>query len=206
MVRQKLTELMFEIFNALSFFLANQCALSILSLGRTTGLALDVGHGVTQLSPVYECYTQPHGSKRIELGGQDLTDWMLKMLSEKNGYDFNSVDERKTIEEVEEKNVFVALDYETEIFNSKNSPSRPIICQMPNGTNVELTSEVFRCPELLFKPQLNGRQCNGIDRELFDSLNLCCVELRKKLYENIVVVGGSSSMSSFYQRLKKRNL
>ena len=55
-----MTEIMFEKFGVPSFYLAIQAVLSLYSSGRTTGIVLDAGDGVTHTVPVFEGYAIPH--------------------------------------------------------------------------------------------------------------------------------------------------
>jgi actin-related protein len=77
-----MTEIMFERFNVPSFYLAIQAVLSLYSSGRTTGLVLDAGDGVTHTVPVFEGYAIPHAIERNDLAGRDLTDYLKKLLNE----------------------------------------------------------------------------------------------------------------------------
>lgn len=77
-----MTEIMFETFNVPSFYLAIQAVLSLYSSGRTTGLVLDAGDGVTHTVPIYEGYTLPHAIERNDLAGRDLTGYMVTLLNE----------------------------------------------------------------------------------------------------------------------------
>lgn len=109
--RERMTEIMFDHFQVPAFYLAIQAVLSLYSSGRTTGLVLDAGDGVTHTVPIFEGYALPHAIERNDLAGRDLTDYMKKLLNEV-GLNFSSSAELETIRDIKEKLCYVALDFE----------------------------------------------------------------------------------------------
>ena len=115
--REKLVEMMFEKFNnTKGVYIANQAVLSLYATGRTTGLVLDSGDGITHAVPIYEGFALPHAILRVDLAGRDVNDYLIRLLTER-GYSFTTTAEREIIRDIKEKLSFVALNFEEEFQN-----------------------------------------------------------------------------------------
>jgi actin len=200
--REKMAQLMFETFNVPSFYVALQGVLSLYGTGRTTGIVLDVGDGVLQTVPTYEGYAFPHATSSLNLAGRDLTAWLQKILNER-GYTFTTPAERDIVRDIKEKRAYVALDFEAELQRADVTTELNARYTLPDGNEIEIASQRFRCPELLFKPSLNDFGFDGIDMTLFDSIMKCDIDVRKDLFENIVLSGGTTMFPGLPERLDR---
>jgi len=81
--REKMTQIMFEVFNVPCLYVSVQAVLALYASGRCTGVVLDSGEGVSHTVPIFEGYAIPHAIQKILLAGKDLTAYLKEILMER---------------------------------------------------------------------------------------------------------------------------
>lgn len=200
--REKLTQILFDTFNVRGFCLVSNALCSLYAAEKSTGVVVDIGDRVTHIVPVFDGYALPHSILQINLAGRDITDYLVKILSDR-GYHLTTSAEREIVEDIKEKTCYVALDFEEELKQSKQGTSNEMNYEMPDGSVITIGNERFLTPEVLFQPSQIGSELAGIHEQVVMSINSSDFDVRRDLYQNIILSGGSTLFAGLPERLAK---
>lgn len=195
--REQAAQIFFETFNVPALFTSVQAVLSLYASGRTTGIVLDSGDGVTHAVPVYEGFSMPHAVRRVDVAGRDVTEH-LQLLLRKSGYHLHTSAEKEVVRMTKEKACYVALNPAKE---EKEAGGQGEEFKLPDGNAIRLGPERFRAPEILFNPELIGLEYAGVHQVVVDSINKADLDLRKSLFSNVILSGGTTLTKGFGDRL-----
>lgn len=203
--RDTAAQILFETFNVPALYTSIQAVLSLYASGRTTGIVLDAGDGVSHAVPVYEGFAIPSSIRRIDVAGRDVTE-NLQTLLRKGGSVFHTSAEKEIVKQIKEKTSYVAIDPKREekewtTAASRGGESKAVEYALPDGQKLTVGVERFRAPEILFDPGLIGLEWPGLHQIVVDSINRTDMDLRKALFGNIVLSGGSTMIKGFGDRL-----
>ncbi|EAS35198.1 actin-like protein [Coccidioides immitis RS] len=202
--RDTAAQILFEQFNIPALYTSIQAVLSLYASGRTTGIVLDSGDGVSHAVPVYEGFAMPSSIRRIDVAGRDVTEH-LQLLLRKSGYVFHTSAEKEVVRMIKEKTSYVALDPKKEEkewstgVGKQDTKIQEYV--LPDGHKLKVGVERFRAPEILFDPEIIGLEYPGVHQIVVDAINRTDMDLRKSLFANIVLSGGSTLCKGFGDRL-----
>jgi len=195
--REKAAEIFFDSFNVPALFVSMQAVLSLYATGRTTGVVLDCGDGVTHAVPIYEGFALPHSIMRSDLAGRDVTRF-LRLLLRKEGYIFRTSSELEVVRTLKERACYLSAN---PLKEESIADADKATYGLPDGSSIEVGAARFRAPEVLFRPDLIGEECEGLHEVLVFAIQRSDLDLRKTLYNNIVLSGGSTLFKGFGDRL-----
>jgi len=201
--REKLTEIMFERFGCQAFFLANQGPLSLYSVGLTSGLCLNSGFCTTQAIPVYEGHSLPYCTRQLDIGGQQITNYLGRQLLSERSLAFSSSSEKFLLADMMERYCYVPLDLKSERERlKKNYDDVRKFYELPDGQLIDLDVERFQSSEILFDPEIIGLEQNPLHQMVHDSIAAADQDLKRTMMSNTVVTGGTTLLQGFTQRLQ----
>lgn len=202
--RAKLAETLFETFNVERIYIANSAMLGLYSYGKTSGIVLDSGFGITTSVPVYEGYPLPHASLKMTFGGENLSESLLSLIHHHIHKSYKGVKGRLLADDIKEKLGYVALNSEEEEKHYLDHLGNETEYTLPDGSKLKLGAELFKHTESLFRPQIEDQV--SIPQFILSSLAKCDNDIESELKENICLTGGTTLLRGFADRLKNELL
>ena len=201
--RERISHALLDSLGVPGIFFASQPLLSLFSTSATSGTVLESGEGVTQSCVVYEGYSIPSSYERYNYGGKDVTN-CLKDLLKKNGYHFYNSTEIQLINEIKESICYLEINKKNEnnIYNNKQTFNiKNTQYYLPDGSNISIGEERILAPEILFNPELIGKEYLSFTDMIINSINKTDVQIKNSSYKNIWLSGGNTSFKEMNRKL-----
>ena len=198
--RKRIAQIMFETFNVPGLYIANPGVLSLFSVGKFNGIAIDLGDSLSKFIPAFDGFLLPHAVKQYNFGGRDLTDYFVQIIKS-YGYNFSTTATWEIAKKIKENGCYFTLDYEKE-------NREPFVSELPDGNNITINDPEIRCLVKYFKPKEYKLMRYGLDlystgQICYDSIQICDIDIRKDLYNNIVLSGGNSMFNGLKEIIEE---
>lgn len=203
--RERVTQLMFEVFNANGVFIQDQPVCSLYAAGKTSGLVVDVGHSKVDVSTVTEGLLNSSSATRLPYGGEQLTQYLDHLLAQR-GIKLSSLHDVEVLKEQCAKCADSSLEFRVAMnaghTGSSNNPAPTNeTYKLPDGQEVRIQQEGLMLGEALFNPTLLGLNNDlGIAETAFVVASTQDTLLKKVSFETMLVCGGSSVIPGLSSR------
>jgi actin-related protein 3 len=215
--REYTAEIMFETFNVPGLYIAVQAVLALAASWTSksvkertlTGTVIDSGDGVTHVIPVAEGYVIGSSIKHIPLAGRDITAFVQQLMRERNE-PIPPEHSMEVAKRVKEQYSYVCPDIVKEYAKYDSEPSKWI--RQYEGIH-SVTKKPFTCdvgyerflgPEIFFNPEIFSSDfLTPLPKVVDDTIQTCPIDVRRGLYKNIVLSGGSTMFKDFGKRLAR---
>eukprot|EP00051_Salpingoeca_urceolata_P009854 m.119740 g.119740 ORF g.119740 m.119740 type:complete len:413 (-) comp16479_c0_seq1:96-1334(-) len=215
--REYTAEIMFESFNVPGLYIAVQAVLALAASWTSrkegertlTGTVIDSGDGVTHVIPVAEGYVIGSCIKHIPIAGRDITYFVQQLLREREP-NIPPEQSLETAKQIKERYSYVCPDIVKEFTKYDNDPAKWF--KQYTGTHaitkqkfeVDVGYERFLGPEIFFHPEFSNPDFTTSISETVDNVvQQTPIDVRRGLYKNIVLSGGSTMFKDFGKRLQR---
>ena len=196
--RAKVAEMLFEKFDVEKYHMANSSMLGLFSYGKTSGIVVDSGFNVTSTVPIYEGFPLQYASKKINLGGEDISLNLLESLKEKLEPSYKLIKGRLLADDIKEHKGYISMDNEEkEEEKQEESPYK-----LPDGKELKLGNEIFKTCDILFNPPEDNKDLMSVSKMVTEALACCDDDVRTDINESICLIGGTTLMKNFPEKLK----
>lgn len=180
---------------------AYQQVLTLLLLGKHTGLVVDIGHSLSIITPIYQGFLLHDHVIDTATGGLYVTAALRQL--------FEKMDEAPS-----KKAVFAkiatdpkSIEYIKHNFcqvhpNPKDKTSLKEWRYRRKNIDVPLGSATWQAPEVLFDPSILGVNDVGLIEAIIESIEQTDITIRRELSNDIILTGGSSLIFGLRERVE----
>lgn len=196
--RAKVAEMLFEKFNVEKCHMANSSMLGLFAYGKSSGIVVDSGFNVTSTVPLYEGFPLQYASKKINLGGEDISLNLLESIKDKVEPSYKLIKGRLLADDIKEHKGYISIDNEEH--EEEKQEENPY--KLPDGKELKLGNEIFKTCDILFNPPEDSKDLMSVSKMVAESLSNCDDDVRSDINESICLIGGTTLMKNFPEKLK----
>ncbi|XP_033758483.1 actin, alpha cardiac muscle 1-like isoform X2 [Pecten maximus] len=149
-------QIFFEKYKFPSLCVTDEGTQTMLSKGYSSCICVCIGDGTTTISAVSDSFRIPSATQKLEIGGRDVTMFLQSLLCN-NGYSFVTPGELEILREIKEKHCYaLEVPLSGQAADTRVSYREESLISLPGGDVIPMTSEKWKCAEVLFDPSLAG--------------------------------------------------
>jgi actin beta/gamma 1 len=184
---------LFETHECKKVALIDSATTAVFSVGHTTGLSIEMGEGLSTITPVMDGQIYVPSIQRLNLAGIDIEEYLAKLLSQ-----YGIFQKKEIIKDIKEKALKIALDPEKGIEDPKNE----FDFLLPDGEKLKINPYIAcMAPEILFSPEIISTNVASLPQGIINSLRAVNPAYLRPLLKNIVLSGGTSYIPGLEERL-----
>ena len=159
--KMKIGEILFEKIGLGFFNIESQSTMALYNFGNETGVVLDIGDEITSIWPIASSFLLHHQIKKIDFGGNDIIDYLIRNLQMK-GYDLHPISDFLIGREIKNKYCFVSFDIDSDRKLYKETTYYNSFHTLPDGRKIIISKEKFEAPEMLFSDYKIHEMLNNV--------------------------------------------
>lgn len=202
MNREGMVKSFFTKFNVPILSVVSSEVLALLASNCLSGFILDSGFDMTSFIPIYLGFPLMHAVEKIYIGGMDVDAIILKYFRMRGIKIFNGKSYRKNrhiLKKIKHEFSSVNLNPKiSKVFQKEKADLEVVI----NSKRIRIGKESYFGPEVLFHPEIIGKEGQSITKVIAQSINACDEELKDDLFSNIIICGGNSLFPNLKERLE----
>lgn len=183
-----------------------QSLLALYSYNATSGIIVDIGERM-EILPIYDGFVIEGGVSRQSYGGQKVVESLNSCL---HGYKFSTPIQQLIVRYVMEQSCYLVTDYKDTLKKCEQDPEnyRATVYlnnfNLPQGATMEVTHDYscFKSPEGFFNTDLWGMDYPCVHKLVFQAIQSCPIDSRKRMYRAIYLSGGVTMLPGFADRLQ----
>ena len=194
--RKKIADVFFDKLQVNSLGIMHAPVLSLFSIGKSRGIVVDVGCGLTSIVPIFEGFALPHAIHKIPLAGHDISNYIHQKLSADIRPSQSFV-----VRNIAEEMMIIPQYYQkgAELLSEEKR-----FYELPGGKIIKVDQDILaNAAEILFNPSIVGQSIKNIPDQVIESILKCDNELKPEMYGNIVLSGGSTMIKGFQERMER---
>jgi actin-like protein 6A len=206
--RERIAQIFYETFDVKNLFFSKNAVLSCFATGRSTALVLDSGATLSEATTVHDGYALGKSNKRCNFGGEALTNELGRYIEEELNVQLGLRNGRASYAAYHRQQLLRTIKeavYKTEENSQPNELGQPqttVDFELPDRQTIKIDKS--RLPDPFFSSYGQDIAYRGLHHLLNDNINLCDIDIKKELYNNVIVTGGNSLLGGFVPRLQQK--